>query len=138
MLGAILADRQARGVLLIGDGSAQLTFQELGTMIRERLNPVIFLINNDGYTVERAIHGPQQSYNDIQGYNWQLIPQALGAGDEVLTLSVSTPEELLEATALAEQAQDRMVFIEVRMNRDDVPQLLADIAAAISNVNQRG
>ena len=137
LLGAVLAKNDSRGVLLIGDGSAQLTLQELGTIIRERLNPVIFLINNDGYTVERAIHGPDETYNDIQGYDWQLIPRALGAGDEVLTLSVSTPAELLQATAAAEAAQDRLVFIEVKMNRDDVPQLLADVAAAINNVNKK-
>lgn len=137
LLGATLAHRQARGVLLIGDGSAQLTLQELGTLIRQRLNPVIFLINNDGYTVERAIHGPTETYNDIQNYNWQLIPRALGAGDEVLTLSVSTPAELLEATQRAEEAQDRLVFIEVVMKRDDIPQLLADVATAINNVNKK-
>ena len=44
-------------MLLIGDGAAQLTVQELGTFSREGLAPVIVVVNNDGYTVERAIHG---------------------------------------------------------------------------------
>jgi len=45
-------------VRLIGDGAAQFTVQELGTLARERLTPVVVVADNDGYTVERVIHGP--------------------------------------------------------------------------------
>ena len=51
-LGTQIADPQRRNVLLIGDGSLQLTVQSLSTMIRQNLKPVIFVINNDGCTVE--------------------------------------------------------------------------------------
>ncbi|SUH14460.1 decarboxylase [Salmonella enterica subsp. enterica] len=44
-------------ILIIGDGAAQLTIQEMGSMLRDGQAPVILLLNNDGYTVERAIHG---------------------------------------------------------------------------------
>ncbi|WP_346923982.1 alpha-keto acid decarboxylase family protein [Rothia sp. (in: high G+C Gram-positive bacteria)] len=136
MLGASIADRGARGVLLIGDGSAQLTFQEIGTMLEQKTNPVVVLINNDGYTVERAIHGPTQPYNDIRRYNWQLIPAALGATeDDVLMLRVTTAAELLEATALTQATRDKLVFLEVMMDKDDVPALLADVAAALTRAN---
>ncbi len=30
---------------------------------------VIVVLNNEGYTVERAIHGPEQRYNDIAAQN---------------------------------------------------------------------
>ena len=56
-LGGAIASPHKRSILLIGDGSALLTIQEIAVMIKERINPVIVLINNDGYTVERAIHG---------------------------------------------------------------------------------
>eukprot|EP00854_Cymbomonas_tetramitiformis_P006745 gene6745-8068_t len=46
------AEEQKRVVLLIGDGSFQMTAQELSTMIRYQTNPIIFLINNNGYTIE--------------------------------------------------------------------------------------
>src|SRR6202042_360156 len=52
-LGAGLAERDRRPVLLIGDGAAQLTVQELGSFSREGLSPVIVVVNNDGYTIER-------------------------------------------------------------------------------------
>ncbi|MDO4821466.1 MAG: alpha-keto acid decarboxylase family protein [Rothia sp. (in: high G+C Gram-positive bacteria)] len=136
MLGAAIADRQARGVLLIGDGSAQLTFQEIGTMLEQKINPVVVLINNDGYTVERAIHGATQPYNDIRRYNWQLVPAALGATeDDVLMLRVTTAAELLEATALTQATRDKLVFLEIMMDKDDVPALLADVAAALTRAN---
>ena len=65
-------------MLLIGDGAAQLTVQELGTFSREGLSPVIVVVNNDGYTVERAIHGKDGPYNDIVSWSWTDIPNALG------------------------------------------------------------
>ena len=49
-------------VLIVGDGAAQLTIQEMGSMLRDKQKPLILLLNNEGYTVERAIHGPEQRY----------------------------------------------------------------------------
>lgn len=55
--GAQTASPDRRVILIIGDGAAQLTIQEMGSMLRDGQAPVILLLNNDGYTVERAIHG---------------------------------------------------------------------------------
>ena len=35
-----------------GDGAAQLTIQELGSMLRDKQHPIIPVLNNEGYTVE--------------------------------------------------------------------------------------
>ena len=57
-----------RVITLIGDGSFQMTAQEVSTMIRYGLNPIIFLINNGGYTIEVEIHdGP---YNPIKNWDY--------------------------------------------------------------------
>lgn len=40
---------------------SQLTVQELSTMIRKGLTPIIFVLNNSGYTIERYIHGKHRS-----------------------------------------------------------------------------
>ena len=69
LLGSMLAAPQRRHLLFIGDGSIQLTIQELSTLLREGLKPVIFILNNGGYTIERLIMGENAKYNDIQ--NWQ-------------------------------------------------------------------
>lgn len=37
-------------------------------MMRLGLKPIIFVLNNSGYTIERFLHGPTRSFNDI--VNW--------------------------------------------------------------------
>ncbi|MDV3130334.1 alpha-keto acid decarboxylase family protein [Mycobacterium sp. 21AC1] len=133
-LGAGLADRDRRTVLLIGDGAAQLTIQELGAFGREGLTPVIIVVNNDGYTVERAIHGPKASYNDIAAWRWTDLPAALGVPD-ALTFQAGTYGELDEALAAAAAASDRMVFIEAVVAQMDIPPLLTELAQSASAAN---
>ncbi|MCI2420113.1 thiamine pyrophosphate-dependent enzyme [Saccharopolyspora sp. K220] len=130
LLGAQLADPARRGLLLIGDGSAQMTVQELGTIARQGLTPVILLVNNDGYTVERAIHGPRAEYNDIAMWDWSAVPAALGA-PESLVLEARTPAELAAALELAEENPDRLVFIQAFTDIDDVPDLLRQLAEGV-------
>ena len=131
-LGAAIASPQKRSVLLIGDGSALLTIQELAVMFQERTNPVIVLVNNDGYTVERAIHGENQRYNDIPKCDWQSMPKAFGGNDDnTLLLKVETAGELKAALLKAAATTDKMVLIEVIADKQDIPPLLADIAAAL-------
>lgn len=131
-LGAAIASPQKRSVLLIGDGSALLTIQELAVMFQERTNPVIVLVNNDGYTVERAIHGENQRYNDIPKCDWQAMPKAFGGNDDnTLLLKVETAGELKAALLKAAATTDKMVLIEVIADKQDIPPLLADIAAAL-------
>lgn len=73
-LGAAVAARDIgknRTILFVGDGSIQLTVQELSVMQRMELKPIIFLLNNSGYTIERYLHGEKRKYNDIT--NWYVI-----------------------------------------------------------------
>ena len=48
-----------------------LTVQEIGNMVKMKLKPIIFVINNAGYTIERVIHGAKMSYNDIVPFNYE-------------------------------------------------------------------
>ena len=131
-LGGAIASPHKRSILLIGDGSALLTIQEIAVMIKERINPVIVLINNDGYTVERAIHGENQRYNDIPKCDWQMMPKAFGATEEnSLILKAETAGELKAALQKAAATKDRLVMLEVMTDKHDIPPLLADISAAL-------
>ncbi|OAG06520.1 pyruvate decarboxylase-like protein [Paraphaeosphaeria sporulosa] len=56
---------KGRTVLFTGDGSLALTIQEIGSMVKHKSTCVVFVINNEGYTVERMIWGARQIYNDI-------------------------------------------------------------------------
>jgi len=125
-LGAGVAHPDRRTVLLIGDGAAQLTFQELGTFFREGLSPVIVVVNNDGYAVERAIHGENAPYNDIASWRWTDLPGALGVAKH-LAFRAETYGELDEAFTAAAQHQDQMVLVEVILPRMDLPSLLTEL-----------
>ncbi|KYQ97473.1 indolepyruvate decarboxylase [Serratia plymuthica] len=132
--GAQTAEPDRRVLLLIGDGAAQLTAQEIGSMLRDGLKPVIFLLNNEGYTVERAIHGPEQRYNDIAQWNWTQLPQALAGEHQVKTLRVTEPEQLRQA--LREVGDSRqLAFVEVVLPKMDIPELLDTVSRAIQSRN---
>ncbi len=130
-LGAGLAHPDRRTVLLIGDGAAQLTVQDLGVFSRQQLSPVIVVVNNDGYTVERAIHGKTAPYNDIVPWDWSQIPTALGVTDHVV-FRAQTYGELDQAFTAAARYQDRMVFVEVVVPRLDIPELLTELTKSTS------
>jgi TPP-dependent 2-oxoacid decarboxylase len=135
-LGGALAAPEKRTILLIGDGAAQLTIQELGTIIRLGTPMIVVVVNNDGYTVERAIHGPERRYNDIAGWNWTALPAALGADPaRVTAMRVETRTALEEA--LESAAAGGLTFIEAVTDRLDIPPLLSAIAAAAASANAR-
>ncbi|KAE8353569.1 pyruvate decarboxylase [Aspergillus coremiiformis] len=133
--GAALAAKEQgrRTVLFVGDGSFQLTVQEVSTMIRNKLNPIIFVICNEGYTIERYIHGWEAVYNDIQPWKFLDIPVAFGAEDQYKPYKVTTRDELNELFANEEFASAPCLqFVELHMPRDDCPaalKLTADSAA---------
>jgi alpha-keto-acid decarboxylase len=126
-----VAQPDRRTVLLIGDGAAQLTIQELGAFSREGLSPVIVVVNNDGYTVERAIHGETAPYNDIVSWKWTDIPNALGAANH-LAFRAQTYGELDDAFTAAAENKDRMVFVEVVLPRLEIPHLLSQLVGPMS------
>jgi len=47
--------------------------QEIGTMLRRGVYPYLFVLNNDGYEIERQIHGWEAKYSDIQMYDHQMM-----------------------------------------------------------------
>ncbi|RBR20108.1 uncharacterized protein FIESC28_05387 [Fusarium coffeatum] len=111
-----------RTVLLMGDGSFQMTAQELSTIIKHNLNVVVFLINNDGYTIERCIHGVSQGYNDVARWRYLDGPRFFGAAEGAFTASCKTWGELqkvLDEKALSDGECLRMV--EIHMDREDAP-----------------
>ncbi|KAG7143787.1 Pyruvate decarboxylase like protein [Verticillium longisporum] len=110
-------------ILFIGDGSFQMTVQEIATIVRLELNVVIFLINNDGYTIERCIHGRNQAYNDVSPLRYLEAPSFFGAKKSTYTASARTWRELqtvLDSGTLHDEKELRMV--EIFLGRDDAPK----------------
>ncbi|EAU0039770.1 alpha-keto acid decarboxylase family protein [Salmonella enterica] len=132
--GAQTACPDRRVILIIGDGAAQLTIQEMGSMLRDGQAPVILLLNNDGYTVERAIHGAAQRYNDIASWNWTQIPPALNSAQQAECWRVTQAIQLAEVLERLARPQ-RLSFIEVMLPKADLPELLRTVTRALEARN---
>ncbi|WIL43033.1 indolepyruvate decarboxylase [Pantoea agglomerans] len=132
--GAQTADPDRRVILIIGDGSAQLTIQELGSMLRDEQRLILFLLNNEGYTVERAIHGATQRYNDIAPWNWTALPHALSLQGQAQSWRISETVQLDEVMARL-SAPQRLSLVEVVMQKEDLPPLLRKVTACLNQRN---
>jgi TPP-dependent 2-oxoacid decarboxylase len=116
-LGYALGKSGGRLISCIGDGSFQLTAQEISTMIRYDAKPIIFLINNGGYTIEVEIHdGP---YNTIKNWDYAGLVKVFGAGEGKAWGTRATTEGELDAAIAEAQGRDGLCFIEVAIDRDD-------------------
>jgi TPP-dependent 2-oxoacid decarboxylase len=135
-LGVTLAGGAGRRTIsLIGDGSFQLTAQEVSTMIRQKANPIIFLLNNRGYTIEVEIHdGP---YNNIKNWDYAGLVDVFNAGEgNGLGLRAKTGGEL---TAAIERAKTHpgLVLIECALDRDDCTAELLEWGSRVAAANER-
>ncbi|HHK5550748.1 indolepyruvate decarboxylase [Bacillus anthracis] len=135
LLGTQLANVSRRNILIIGDGSFQLTVQELSTILRQNLKPIIFLINNNGYTVERAIHGQNEPYNDIQMWDYTKLANVFGLKEKSLTCKVENEIELEEVLTKISTAKNQLTFVEVVMSQGDQPELLAKLGKRFGQQN---
>lgn len=121
-VGTAMADPSRRTVLITGEGSHQLTVQELGQFGKLGLKPVIFVLNNDGYLIERLLcKDPEISYNDIAQWRYAELPHAMGC-DGWLVARVATCAELDAALKAADEA-DTGVYIEVVTGRYEASPL---------------
>jgi len=125
-----------RCVALIGDGSFQLTAQEVSTMIRYGTNPIIFLLNNRGYTIEVEIHdGP---YNNIKNWNYVALVEAFANGEgKVKTFLCNTVGDLEKGVKFAEENADFLVFLECTLDRDDCSKELLEWGTRVAAANGR-
>ncbi|KAG7284128.1 hypothetical protein NEMBOFW57_010489 [Staphylotrichum longicolle] len=133
-LGAKDAGTDRRTVLFVGDGSFQLTAQEITTMIRHKLRVTIFLIYNDGFTIERFIHGMEAEYNDITRWKYTELPGVIGGSDETVRKFIVKTKDELEKLLTDKEFNDApgLQFVELWMPREDAPRALkitAEIAA---------
>ncbi|MGL5767531.1 MAG: alpha-keto acid decarboxylase family protein [Sarcina sp.] len=136
LLGSQMADESRRNMVVIGDGSFQLTCQEVSTMIREDVHPIIFVINNDGYTIEKLIHGPERKYNAINMWDYKNIVNIFDLNkNKSMSCKVATEEELVKALEVAGQNRDKLVFIELVMDSKDAPNSLVRLGDLLSEVN---
>ncbi|KAF8911210.1 thiamine diphosphate-binding protein [Mucidula mucida] len=100
---------------------------------RERCTPIIFLLNNSGYTIERCVRSPQRKYHDIVNWRWTSLLQDLGDLELKLSKSftVNTKAQLSDLLNDSEfAAASRIQLVEVMLDKFDAPDVLVNIANA--------
>jgi indolepyruvate decarboxylase len=127
-IGVALAAKKLRPFVIVGDGAFQMTGTEISTAVRLGLNPIIFVLNNDGYGTMRRIH--EGKFNTITQWNYRKICELVGGGD---ALAVSTKGELDEAIGWAQESGE-LAVIEVKIPRDDISPQLARIGLEVAKL----
>jgi pyruvate decarboxylase/indolepyruvate decarboxylase len=125
-----------RLIAVSGDGSFQLTAQEVANMIRYGQETLFILYNNHGYVVESEIHdGP---YNYIKNWDYAGLIGAFNAEDgRGLALRATTPGELKVALKKARGHKGGPAFIEVLIAHDDCNPNLIKWGSDVARANAR-
>ncbi len=124
-LGVCLAKKSGRTWMVTGDGSHQLTLNEIGVMGRYGIKPVIFVINNDIYGVEDFFSERGHVYDDIARLNYHLLPEAFGCKGW-LTAKVGTVAELEDILGKIEK-HDGAAYIQVLIPESESQPLPAEV-----------
>jgi indolepyruvate decarboxylase len=132
-LGAAVAEPGRRVLLITGDGSHQVTAQDICQFHRLGLRPIIFVLNNSGYLIERLLcTDPDIAYNDVAAWNYAALPRALGC-EGWFTARVTTLGELDEALSTAARCQTA-AYIEVVTGTYESPPLARHLHDNVSSL----
>jgi indolepyruvate decarboxylase len=131
-IGAMAADPSARVVALIGDGAFQMTGIEISTAAKERMNPIVCIINNDGYGTQR--HIIDGAFNNILPWDYAALPQLLRYGT---SFKCRTYGEIEEAFKHAFARTDELIIIEVIVPRDDCSTSLRRMGEALGKMRDK-
>jgi pyruvate decarboxylase len=97
------------------------------------------VICNEGFTIERFIHGMDAVYNDIQLWRHLDLPSAFGAKEGATkTHRLKTKDDVQQLfTNKAFNAADKLQLIEVYIPKEDAPRALVLTAEASAKTNAR-
>ena len=126
-IGAQLGKPTSRPLVVVGDGAFQMTGTELSTTIRYGLNPIVLILNNQGYgTVRPFIEGP---FNDIENWDYTRVPELFGTGR---AFAVRTEGEFDTAMNAALAETQHFVLIEAALGKSDMSPALIRLAEQVS------
>jgi len=124
-IGVATAAKKLRPYVLVGDGAFQMTGVEISTIVRLGLNPIIIVLNNDGYGTMRKIR--EGCFNIITQWNYSKICELVRGGKSI----TASTKGGFDAALSHAQKSDRVYVIELKIPRSDVSDQLARIAAEV-------
>lgn len=133
--GGQMAARDRRTILITGEGSHQLTCTEVSSMMRNGLRPVILVLNNAGYTIERVLcNNPDDFFNEIGKWDYSKLPKVFDG--EAWVAQARTTKEFDEALKQAEVEQKtKLCYIEMFAEKMDLPNLTQKIMESVFKIN---
>jgi indolepyruvate decarboxylase len=112
--GACLAAPDRQVVFVTGDGSHQLTANEIGAMQRYGTSPIVLVLNNGLFGVEEFLEkNAMKEYNVIADWKYADVARAMGTAWECV--KVDTIQGLQEALTKA-RSEEKGTYIEVMMS----------------------
>ena len=146
-----------QGVLVTGEGSMHLTIQAFMDMLKLELNPIVyvqfagavprihanccarFVLNNDGYTIERLIHGKEASYNKLPYLDYSLLAKAFGPSYPSRYYGPIETAEQLDELFANDQFNNEKSFrlVELKLGYLDAPWAVKKAAAGVEEFNKR-
>jgi indolepyruvate decarboxylase len=122
-LGVQVARPDMRPIAIVGDGAFQMTGLELSTIVRRGLDPIVIVLDNEGYGTERFLH--PGDFNDIHPWKYHKLPEVLGGGTGY---EVRTEGEFDRALEAAWEDNSGPSLIQVHLSKDDCSIALRRLA----------
>jgi len=126
-IGVQIGNPDLRTIVIVGDGAFQMTGHEVSCCVKYGLKPIIFILNNKGYTTQRYLK--EGSFNDINNWSYHLITKLVGGG---LGLEVKTEEELELAIEKADKNTDSFTIINMHTDKHDKSETLHRLTSIFS------
>lgn len=126
-VGASFAAPNLRPLVLVGDGAFQMTGTELSTCVRHGLAPIVIILNNQGYSTERAIL--EGSFNDIPNWNYERVCDLIGGG---VPCSASTHGDMETILKSAMADKDRMYVLNLHLDPSDRSPAMQRVSQRLS------
>ncbi len=133
-IGAALADRSRRTVLVEGDGGFSQNLQELATVSVQKLNLKMFIFANNGYA---SIRMTQKNYFDgaylgcdiesgLGFPDWQMLAKAFGIKSQILTENFAMDKDFLDAWG---DAEPRLFVVPIHPEQTYFPKISSQVTS---------
>ncbi len=133
-IGAALADRSRRTVLIEGDGGFSQNLQELATVSVQKLNLKMFIFANNGYA---SIRMTQKNYFDgaylgcdiesgLGFPDWQMLAKAFGIKSQILTENFAMDKDFLDAWG---DAEPRLFVVPIHPEQTYFPKISSQVTS---------
>jgi acetolactate synthase-1/2/3 large subunit len=134
-IGAALADRRRRSILVEGDGGFSQNLQELATVAVQKLNLKMFIFANNGYA---SIRMTQKNYFDgaylgcdiesgLGFPDWQVLAQAFGVKSMTLSEGFQSDQGFLESW---DNADPCLYVVPVHPEQTFFPKIASQVTAS--------